>query len=74
METATGIRIKELSFQDQQTSLYHLHGVIESTSDELKSLTKISMRNLSRQFPQTSAHFRHGKIRNLANSILQCWK
>ena len=30
----TRIRIKGLSFQDQQTSLYHLHGVIEITSDE----------------------------------------
>ena len=68
----TRIRIKELSFQDQQTSLYHLHGVIESTSDECKSLTKISMHNLSWQFPQTSTHFGHNKIWNLTK--FSCWQ
>ena len=69
----TRIRIKELSFQDQQNQFYHLYGVIEITSDEHKTLTKISMCNLSQQFPQTSAHFGHDKIRNLASSHFHNW-
>ena len=47
MKTATRIRIKDFHFETNKTSLYHLHGVIEITSDERKTLTKISMRNLS---------------------------
>ena len=62
---------KDFHFKTNKTSLYHLHDVIEITSDERKTLTKISMRNLSQQFPQTSAHFARDKIRNPAFSCLQ---